>query len=108
MILGQSSGIEHLATGGTMDLVWSPEKDTAVPANISLAADYLRFLGRHGYPTIQSEVLMLKDSRNITIEDKKLVARRVAESATPRAIVTSGTYLMTEIGRRIASHPTTT
>ena len=106
MILGQASGIEHLATGGTMDSIWSPEKDTAVPAQVSMAAEYFQFLARHGYPEIQSEVLMLKDSRDIEIEDKKLVARRVAESAVPRAIVTSGTYLMTDIGRRIQAHPT--
>lgn len=106
MVLGHPSNIEHIATGGTMDSIWSPEKDTAVPAQTSLAAEYLQFLGRHGYPDIQSDVLMLKDSRDITIEDKKLVARRVAESAVPKAIVTSGTYLMTEVGRRIQGHPT--
>jgi L-asparaginase/Glu-tRNA(Gln) amidotransferase subunit D len=106
MILGQPSGIEHIATGGTMDSVWSPEKDTAVPAQVSMAAEYLQFLSRHGYPDIPSEVLVLKDSRDIEIEDKKLVARRVAESAVRKAIVTSGTYLMTDIGRRIQAHPT--
>ncbi len=105
MLVNQPSGIEHIATGGTIESIWSPEEDTAVTAHTSKVADYLQFLSKHGYPDIPSEVLMLKDSRKITIDDKKLVARRVAESATRNAIVTSGTYLMTEIGRRIQSHP---
>jgi L-asparaginase len=105
MILGQSSGIEHVATGGTIDSIWSPERDTAVPAQVSVSAEYFQFLSRHGYPEIQSEVLMLKDSREITIDDKKRIALRIAESAIRHAIVTSGTYLMTDVGRRIQSHP---
>lgn len=105
MILGESSGIEHIATGGTIDSIWVPEEDKALPQVSSYVATYLQFLARHGYPDIPSETLMLKDSRYITIQDKKSIARRVAESATRKTIVTSGTYLMTEIGERIKRHP---
>lgn len=105
MVLGEVSQTEHIATGGTVDGVWSPEKDTVVMGHKSSVADHLQFLGRHGYPIIPSEVLMLKDSRDITSVDKNNIARRVAESATPMTIVSSGTYLMKEIGDRIRTHP---
>lgn len=105
MILGEASGIEHIATGGTIESVWVPERDAAIPQVSSFAGNYFQFLAKRGYPDITSETLMLKDSREITIDDKKQIARRVAESATRKTIVTSGTYLMTEIGRRIQTHP---
>ncbi len=105
MTLTQQSNIEHIVTGGTIDSVWSPEKDTARPGTTSMAAEYFQFLARHGYPGVKSDILMLKDSRDITVEDKHTIARRVAESPVPRAIVTCGTYLMTEVGRRIQAYP---
>lgn len=105
MTLTQLSDIEHIATGGTIDSVWSPERDTARPGKTSMASEYFQFLAQHGYPGVRSDVLMLKDSRDITVEDKHIIAQRVAESPVPSAIVTCGTYLMTEVGRRIQSYP---
>lgn len=106
MTVDQTSNIQHIATGGTIDSIWSPERDTAVAAKSSLVTDYFQFLSQHGYPHINSKTLLLKDSRDITVEDRQLIAREVAESASPRTIVTCGTYLMTEVGRRIKAYPT--
>ncbi len=105
MILGEPSGIEHIASGGTVESIWSPEEDTAVSPPISIVQLFYQFLTEHGYPHISSDVLMLKDSREITIGDKGEIAQRVAESAMQKTVVTSGTYLMAEIGKRIQNHP---
>lgn len=105
MILGEKSGIEHIATGGTIDSIWTPEKDTARPAPTSYAADYLRFLSDHGYPSTPSTTLMLKDSQELTVADKRLIGRTVAESNAQKTIMTSGTYLLVDLGRRIQNHP---
>lgn len=94
--------IHHIATGGTLDSIWSPERDTAVPASRSSVQDYMTQTAR--LTGVTSETLFLKDSREITVADKEGVVNAVSESANRRVIVTCGTYLMTDIGRRIAKH----
>lgn len=55
----------HYATGGTIDSEWVPTEDTAIPKSESEVAKYFDSLGGLGFPEVESETLMLKDSRQI-------------------------------------------
>ena len=96
--------IEHFATGGTIDSVWVPEKDTAQVADYSVTGEYLRFLGQYGFDLIPSTTLLLKDSREISVPMQDQMAASLAESSAKRLLVTSGTYLMPDIARSLSSH----
>ncbi|HUP26667.1 MAG TPA: asparaginase domain-containing protein [Candidatus Limnocylindrales bacterium] len=106
MILGERSDIEHQATGGTVDMIWSPERDGVTTVSYSASANLFGFLAAElGFPLINSQVLMQKDSREIDDQDLDRIVNHVAESGAKRTIVTSGTYAMDGIGKEIASHP---
>lgn len=105
MILGEQSNIELYATGGTLDMVWSPEEDELMSISDSNCVKYLAFLARLGYPGIDTEVLMQKDSRKIDDSDQLKIVNTVAEAAAQRVVVTTGTYAMDAIGKDIEEHP---
>lgn len=94
----QLSETMHLATGGTIDSHWDAAKDTAVPNQSSVIPDYFRDALRVGLP---SRTLFLKDSRDITRGDKLSVVDAVTESTHSRVIITSGTYLMPDVARKV-------
>lgn len=96
--------IMHYATGGTADSVWSPQDDTAVAKKETEVGRYFDELESLNYPGVDTETLLLKDSRNISVQERREIAQRVAETRRRRVIVTSGTFLMPEIGRHIARH----
>ena len=75
---------EHIATGGTIDSVWSPEADSAIPADRTVVGEYLGFLADCGVSPIDSYTAMMKDSRQITIADKDALAKRVADHTIKR------------------------
>lgn len=90
----------HLATGGTIDSHWDAAKDTAIPNQSSIVPEYFRSALRLA---LTSRTLFLKDSRDITRGDKNSVVDAVTESTHPRIVVTSGTYLMPDVARKILS-----
>ncbi len=96
--------VRHLITGGTMDSTWHPERDTAVPAAISTSAAYLSWMESHGVEPMTHEQLMLKDSRETTLDDRDLLAAKIAEASANRLLVTSGTFLMPDMAREAADH----
>src|ERR1700677_2376164 len=86
------------ATGGTIDSEWVAEHDTAETRSESTVAEYLNWLAnRYGFVGVESTILALKDSRQITLEDRRKFAAKIVESPANRILLTSGTYLMPEI-----------
>jgi L-asparaginase/Glu-tRNA(Gln) amidotransferase subunit D len=95
--------IIHYATGGTIDSAWHTEKDTAVTRQLSSSAELLTqaFIT----PIVsRSEVLCLKDSREISKHDMERIAASICETSESRNLVTSGTYLMPDMARKVANH----
>ncbi len=88
----------HLATGGTIDSYWDAAQDTAVPNSRSVIPEYLAEALRINLP---SRTLFLKDSRHINRTDKGAVVDAVTESTHSRLIITSGTYLMPDVARKV-------
>ena len=109
MILGERSEIDHYATGGTIDMVWAPQNDKVECVPYSAAANLLNFLATDlGYPVVSSRVLMERDSREITDQERVKIVNQVAECGAKRVVVTIGTYAMDGIGKDIAAHPNMT
>ena len=98
-----SSEIFHLATGGTIDSYWNAPSDTALPNRETVVERYLREAVR--FRGVASETLFMKDSRQVTPAMQDQAADRIAEVPYDRMLVTSGTYLMPDIGRTIKRHP---
>jgi len=94
--------LHSISTGGTIDSYWAPEKDTAITRRTSIIPEALRAATHR---QITSETPFLKDSREITGNDKRMVAAMAMEGPENRIIITSGTYLMPEVASRIAKHP---
>lgn len=95
--------IFHVATGGTLDSVWNPSADTAVPAQESIVPHYLRTVAR--IPgQVENFTPFLKDSRQTSLTDRRTVAAAVAESVHRHVLVTTGTFLMADIARMIEEH----
>lgn len=94
----------HIATGGTIDAYWEPNKDTAVSGKTSVVEDYLRNVVRlkEGF---RHNNLMQKDSREITWADRGLIISNAIEAPEQDLMITAGTYLMTDIARDIGANP---
>ena len=91
--------------GGTIDSEWVAEHDTAETRSQSTVQDYLNWIAkRNGFAGVRSTILALKDSRQISLSDRKEFADKIVESPANRILLTSGTYLMPEIARPIAKH----
>jgi L-asparaginase len=96
--------IRHVGTGGTIDSLWVPEMDTAAPARTSTSAEYLDWMGGMGLDPISHDILFLKDSRETTLDDRDLLAAKIAEARSNRILATSGTFLMPDMAREARDH----
>ncbi len=94
--------ILHLATGGTIDSHWDPAQDTATVRGQSIIPSYLDAVRYRG---VILDTICMKDSREITMQDRRELSDRVAETSYDRVLVTSGTYLMPDFSRLIQNHP---
>lgn len=95
--------LQHIATGGTIDSKWDGAQDTAVSLPTSQIGEYLRSVAR--LPHANSDTLFMLDSRKMGSNEQRHVADRVTESSRARILATIGTYLMTDVARRVAKHP---
>ena len=96
--------VHHIATGGTLDSTWDPPADTSVPLKESIVPHYIKDVARfHGGFT--SETIFLKDSRQVTRSDRLQITNQVIESGAQNILCTTGTFLMPDIGKSLASHP---
>lgn len=100
----ESGRILHIATGGTIDSLWEPSKDTAVSGVTSVVEEYLTDVVRYK-DEFRHNNLFQKDSREITWADRRLIISKTIEAPEKDVIITSGTYLMTDIARDIDSSP---
>ena len=92
--------IHFIITGGTIDSKFSPSTDTVVPRDKSIIPDILKMIGLSEKNAVYSQVC-LKDSRNITTEDRDYLFELIQSSPELQFIVTHGTYTMVDTARYI-------
>ena len=88
-----------LTTGGTIDKVYFDAK-SAFEVGQPLVADILETAGVA--LSYEVEVLMQKDSLDITEADRALIAARIRASPARRILVTHGTDTMADTARAVA------
>ncbi len=95
--------IHFIFAGGTIDSVWDPVKDTAVPAKNPETKSYLNHLSKIGkiYVKFKFTQVVMKDSRDLTRDDIKKIYNAVAKSPYKKIIITHGTYTMPDTARFI-------
>lgn len=98
--MGYGEKILVLATGGTLG---------GVCHNLQIAAQdspILKYFRESIRPAVEiaEEVLFLKDSRDITAEDRELILDRIIQVPEQRLIVTHGTYTLAETARYLQLH----
>jgi len=94
-----NTAIQCILTGGTIDSIWNPMKDTATPSEHSSLPDYFKQLKL--YTEVMFTEVCMKDSRTLTPEDMISVCNTIEESPCSKIIVTHGTYTMPDTARFI-------
>ncbi len=89
--------------GGTIDSYYDGIKETSVPNQKTIIPQYIGNLKLQRERVLFTTVC-LKDSRQITSEDHKKVAKVIAGSKATRIIITHGTYTMPDTARYIEAH----
>lgn len=95
----ENTKINIILTGGTIDSIWNAQKDTATPSEHSSLPEYFKQLKL--YKEIIFTEVCMKDSREITAEDVKLIYTAVENSSSNKIIITHGTYTMPDTARYI-------
>ncbi|HSX39991.1 MAG TPA: asparaginase domain-containing protein [Candidatus Saccharimonadales bacterium] len=93
--------LHFVITGGTIDSVWSGAQDTVVVPEHSVLPDYFKELSRNlkFYEELIFTEVCMKDSRAITDDDRKKMAKTIEESKADKIIITHGTYTMPDTAR---------
>lgn len=100
------NSINVIVTGGTIDSVWMGTKDTAMVSEHSVLPEYFKELERNlkfPFKFVFTEVCM-KDSREITEDDRKNMLKNIEESKFTKILVTHGTYTMPDTARYLKSN----
>lgn len=87
--------IDFIITGGTIDSVYNPPQEKALPAEQSIVSNYLKNVIQP-HITFSAETLCMLDSSDITNELRQKMVERIHNSASERVIITHGTNTMTE------------
>jgi L-asparaginase len=96
----QTSALRLIVTGGTFDKQYD-ELNGTLAFSTTHVEDVLR-RGRSEVPLVV-EVLMLKDSLDLTDADRARIVASARASAEPRIVVTHGTDTMVESARALAA-----
>lgn len=101
-----ASDVHFIVTGGTIDSVWNGARDTVVVSEHSVLPEYFGELGRNlkFYEGFEFTEICMKDSRQITDEDRRAIAECIEKSAATKVIITHGTYTMADTARYLKTH----
>lgn len=95
--------ITILTTGGTIDSYSDLTQDgKIVPAQKSLVINFLKNL--KPYFSFSYKPICLKDSRDITKEDRERILKEILASKNQYILITHGTYTMPETARFLEKH----
>jgi len=89
--------IHFILTGGTIDSYYDGSKDTAVPNEHSVVPKYIKSLKL--YEETEFTEICMKDSREMTENDRKKIIEVIDSSEEKRIIITHGTYTMPDTAR---------
>lgn len=96
----QNSSLRLIVTGGTFDKQYDE-----IQGSLSFGATHVEDVLRRGRSEVPLtvEVLMLKDSLDLTDADRARIVQAARASAEPRIVITHGTDTMVESARALAA-----
>lgn len=94
--------LHFILTGGTLDSYYDGTKDTAVPNEHSGVPKFINVLKL--YEKCDFTEVCMKDSRDLTITDRKRVYQAVVKSKSKRIIITHGTYTLPDTARYLQAN----
>ena|SRR3989338_850109 len=100
MTLKENYGTIHfIITGGTVDSYFNPATDKVEIGGKTYVPEYIEKLKL--YNKSEFTVLFMKDSRDITHKDRKLIFETIKKSKHKMIIITHGTYTMPDTAQYI-------
>lgn len=100
--MSHKSGIHFIIAGGTIDSYWDGTKDTTIPNERSVIPRFVNMLKL--YEKYDFSEICMKDSRDITSEDRKKLLEAVEKSEYKRLIITHGTYTLPDTARYLKAN----
>ena len=100
--MAHKSGIHFIMTGGTIDSWYDGTKDTAIPNDKSAIPRFIKMLKI--YEKYEFSEICMKDSRGLTVADRKKILEAVKNSGYKRIIITHGTYTLPDTARYLKAH----
>ncbi len=91
--------IHFIITGGTIDSYYDGSKDTTVPNKHSAIPDFIKSMKLH--QKFEFTEVCMKDSRNLTPQDRTNIMVAIKKSKCSKFIVTHGTYTLTDTAKYI-------
>jgi len=83
-----------IATGGTLDSYFDPKVDTVRPLSETVMKEYLKNMNADfGHEIV---TICMKDSREITDNDRKQMAEVIRKSECAHVVITHGTFTMAD------------
>lgn len=89
----KNNSIQVILTGGRIDSVWDGGVDEVVVAKHSVIPDYLKSIKIEG---IEFTEVCMKDSRALTLEDRKSILRAINQSKSNKILITHGTHTLAD------------
>lgn len=94
--------VHFIITGGTIDSRYDGIKDAVLPLQTSVIPQVIESLQLYTDSTYS--VVCLKNSRDITTEDRRKMVEVINESDATKFIITHGTYTISDTARYLQQH----
>lgn len=89
-------------TGGTIDSYYDGTKDTVVPFEKSAIPTYIKSLKL--FEEAEFTTVCMKDSRDLTDQDRNNLLREIKKSPYKKIIITHGTYTMPDTAKYLKAN----
>ncbi|MEK7585749.1 MAG: asparaginase domain-containing protein [Patescibacteria group bacterium] len=100
--MNEENKLHFILTGGTIDSYYDGTIDTAVPNEHSGIPKFIKILKL--YEECEFSEICMKDSRNLTNEDRENICKTVSNSKAKRIIITHGTYTLPDSARYLQAN----
>lgn len=94
--------IHFIMTGGTLDSFYDGSKDTVRPLEHSAVPSFIQ--GLKLYEKTEFTEVCMKDSRELTQEDREKLLKIIQDSPYTKIIITHGTYTMPDTARYLKAN----
>lgn len=94
--------IDFIITGGTIDSYYEVTTETTMPNKRSAIPDFIRILRL--YEKCRFTTVCMKDSRNLTLSDRRKILAAVKKSISGKIIITHGTYTLPTTAKYIEAN----